>query len=80
MRFESYNPLFSKDLFSMGFTLQHLKIYTTNENWQASFLDRTNREAALSPLFKLLDISDLGFYYRTDDTNFIGELDGEKLK
>jgi len=64
----------------MGFTLQHLKIYTTNENWQASFLDRTNREAALSPLFKLLDISDLGFYYRTDDTNFIGELDGEKLK
>lgn len=64
----------------MGFTLQHLKINTTNENWEASFMDRTQREAALNPLYKVLDISDLGFYYRTDDFNFIGELDDEALK
>jgi hypothetical protein len=67
MRFESHNPMFSKDLFSMGFTLQHLKIFTTDANWQASFLDRTDREAALNPLYKVLDISELGFYYKTDD-------------
>lgn len=76
-RLESHNPLFSQDLFSLGFTLEHLKLYTTNANWEASFLDRTDRQAAMMPLFKVLDISNIGFYYKTDDFNFIGELPTE---
>jgi hypothetical protein len=78
LRLESNNPMFSKDMFSMGFTLQHLKLFTTNQQWQASFLDRTAKQAALNPLFKVLDISDLGFYYKTDDLNFVSELGTEK--
>jgi hypothetical protein len=70
MRLESSNPLFSRDLFSMGFTLRHLKLYTTNEKWESVFMDRTDKEAALNPLYKVLDISNLGFYYKTDDFNF----------
>jgi hypothetical protein len=72
--------MFSQDMFSLGFTLEHLKLYTTNAEWEASFLDRTDRQAALTPLFKVLDISNFGFYYKTDDFNFIGELPTEELR
>ena len=70
VRLESNNPLFSRDLFSMGFTLRHLKLYTTNDKWESVFMDRTDKEAAQNPVYKVLDISSLGFYYKTDDFNF----------
>lgn len=43
-------------------------------------MDRTDKQAALMPLFKVLDISNIGLYYKTDDFNFIGELSTEVLR
>lgn len=80
LRLESHNPMFSKDLFSMGFTLERLNLFTTNSAWEKSFMDRTQKEQANSPLYKVLDISDLGFYYKTDDFQFVGELQTEELR
>jgi len=41
IRFENNNPNFSKDNFSMGFTLERLYMSTTNSEWQPMFIDRT---------------------------------------
>ena len=43
-------------------------------------MDRTDKEAALNPLYKVLDISNLGFYYKTDDFNFFSQLPSEELR
>ena len=56
LRFESNNPHFSNDLFSMGATLEQLNIHTTNESWEVEYLDRTKPEQAAKPLFKILVI------------------------
>ena len=80
IRFESNNPSFSKDLFSMGFTLQHLKLCTTNSSWEAQFMDRTAATEANKPLYKILDIKNFGFYYKPNDTIFISELESEELR
>ena len=64
----------------MGFTLQHLKLCTTNSNWEAQFMDRTEAAEAGKPLYKILDIKNFGFYYKPNDTIFISELESEELR
>ena len=72
VRLESNNSAFSQDLFSMGFTLENLKLCTTDANWQPTFVDRTNDPTAIhNTLFKLLKIDNLGFYYRPNESQFI---------
>ena len=70
-RLESNNPAFSTDLFSMGFTLQELQLSTTDTEWNPTFLDRTTADQSKQPLFKLLKISNLGFYYKPNEFVFI---------
>ena len=64
----------------MGFTLEQLKIRTTNEKWEETFLDRTAVTDANQPLYKILDLNHFGFYYKPNDTIFISELDSEEMQ
>ena len=64
----------------MGFTLEQLKIHTTNEKWEETFLDRTSITDANQPLYKILDLNHFGFYYKPNDTIFISELDSEEMR
>jgi hypothetical protein len=66
----------------MGFTLQHLKLKTTDPAWNYTFIDRTTSEHDKDkPLYKVLEIKNFGFYYKPNDYIFINELqtDAEKL-
>ena len=40
VRFESNNPYFSNDFFSLGATLEKLEIHTTNEDFEIMYMDR----------------------------------------
>ena len=46
----------------MSFTLQYFKLCTTNPNWEAYFMDRTEASEASKPLYKILDIKNFGIY------------------
>lgn len=80
MRIESNNAQFSDDLFSMGVTLEQLKIHTTNENWEIEFLDRTKKEQARLPLHKILVIENFGIYYKPKDLYFVADLPTEEQR
>ena len=80
VRFESNNPHFSNDLFSMGATLEQLKIHTTNEDWQVEFMDRTQAAQARKPLYKILVIQNFGLYYKPNDVYFISDLESEEQR
>ena len=80
VRIESNNSSFSSDLFSMGLTLQKLTLVTTNENWEPIFIDRTQNENKNTTLHKILDIEDLGFYYKPHEQLFISELESDSDK
>jgi hypothetical protein len=78
LRLESNNPAFSNDHFSMGFTMQKLSLHTTDSEWSMKFIDRT--EAPLTKLFKMLQITDFGFYYRPNETTFVSATLGENSR
>ena len=80
VRFESNNPHFSNDLFSMGAALEQLKIHTTNEDWQVEFMDRTQAAQARKPLYKILVIQNFGLYYKPNDVYFISDLESEEQR
>jgi hypothetical protein len=44
------------------------------------FIDRTNVSSLTKPLYKLLEIKNLGFYYKPNETKFISESKQNSLK
>jgi vacuolar protein sorting-associated protein 13A/C len=59
---------FAKPL-SLGLTMERLEIETTNEMWERQFFDRTNPENKLKPLFKIIDLKNIGLYCNPKDTH-----------
>jgi len=53
---------------SLGFGGQEMaSFYTTNENWESEFIDRTVAKNKDKPLRKLLDLRNIGFYCKPGD-------------
>lgn len=52
----------------MGLTLEQLDIDTTNEDWEAEFIDRTLAENKLKPLQKIINLKKFGFYCNPKDS------------
>lgn len=57
----------------MGITLQQIKVKTTDDDGNEIFIDRTLEENKDKPLHKRIDISNIGFYYKTDEDNIVSE-------
>ena len=74
VRFESNNPYFSNDFFSLGATLEKLEIHTTNEDFEIMYMDRK----AQKPLYKILKIKNLGLYCKPKDKFISGPGMGNK--
>lgn len=49
--------------YSFGITLQELSMHTCNEKWKECFIDRTQKENKKKPLFKLVNLRHLAFYW-----------------
>ena len=54
--------------YTFGIVMKALEVHTTNEQWAATFIDRSQKNQA--NLYKLLTIEDFGFYLNPND-NFI---------
>lgn len=59
IRFENQCEI-AKGQFALGLSLQQLDIVTTDENWNAKFIDRTNSDI---PMRKLLMLKNLDIYW-----------------
>ena len=71
MRMENIDPEDSKCTFSLGATLNEMRFHTCDQSWKKQFVDRTLKENAEVPLFKLLKIDNLAVYYKVQETVFI---------
>lgn len=58
---------------SFGLTLQKLNVINCDENWKQVFIDRSKNENQNTDLFKLLQISNLGFFLNLNDKLNLGK-------
>ena len=65
IRFENEDMIEPDNSFSIGLTLQELDLYTTDENWERTYIDRTQKKNQGKAMNKLLKISNFGVYYKT---------------
>ena len=80
VRLEFNNSHLLNDSFSMGATLEQLKINTTNEDWQVEFTDRKQLVQARKPLYKILIIQNFGLYCKPEDKYFISDMESEEQR
>ena len=64
---------------SFGLTLQKLNVINCDENWKQVFIDRSANENQITDLFKLLQISNLGFFLNLNDNTNMSKLLEHKL-
>lgn len=82
VRVESQDPSDKNNDFSLGISLQSVEVFTVadpvyNNRW---FVDRTKKENKNKPMYKYLNITNLGVYYKIRETTFVGELDASEIK
>lgn len=73
LRVENEDTIEPDNSFSLGITLQEIDLYTTDENWQRIYLDRTkdvNKDKAMN---KVLKIHNFGVYYKTKERSLISQ-------
>ena len=58
----------NKPFSSMGFTLEEILIVNTNENWEETFINRTDVSFTNNKVYKLLKIKQFGFYLDVNTT------------
>ena len=58
---------------SFGFTLQKLNVINCDENWEQVFIDKSKDENQNTELFKLLQISNFGFFLNLNDKVNLGK-------
>lgn len=67
--------------FNWGFCLNKLEINTTDKNGMKCFVDRTNENNKDEPTRKLLEVSNAGMYWNSNDSRILSDLpDDEKIK
>jgi hypothetical protein len=59
----------------MGLTLREVGINTTNAEWQKDYFDRTNPANSDKTVYKLLNISKFGVYWRAEETDFFSSIE-----
>ena len=66
--------------FSLGLTLQDIDLYTTDENGERTYLDRTKASNKGKAMNKVLKINNFGVYYKTSETNLISNVEDDDSK
>jgi len=64
---------------SFGMTLEKLNVINCDENWKQVFIDRSKNENQNFDLFKLLEISNFGFFLNLNDKTNLGKLESHFL-
>jgi vacuolar protein sorting-associated protein 13A/C len=60
-------------IFAAGVTLEKIECFTTNSEWSPEFTDRHKTGSAGVKIFKVLNILNLGFYWKSGDGPMQGE-------
>ena len=71
VRIENEDLEDKQSTFSLGITLKQITFNTTDQQWKKQFVDRTLKENAQTPLYKLLSIENFAVYYKIQETKFI---------
>jgi hypothetical protein len=71
VRIENVDPEDSKCTFSLGATLNQMRFHTSDHLWNKQYIDRTLKENADAPLYKLLKIDNFAVYYKIQETLFL---------
>ena len=64
VRIENEDLEDKQSTFSLGITLKQITFNTTDQQWKKQFVDRTLKENAQTPLYKLLSIENFAVYYK----------------
>ncbi len=64
---------------SFGMTLEKLNVINCDENWKQVFIDRSKNENQNFDLFKLLEISNFGFFLNLNDETNLGKIESHYL-
>ena len=73
LRIENEDTIEPDNSFSLGITLQGIDLYTTDENWQRIYVDRTKGLNRGKAMHKMLKIQNLGVYYKTAERSLISQ-------
>ena len=57
--------------FSLGVTLGAVDLFTTDEDWQRCYVDRSSDKYKDKPVAKWLSITNFALYYKTNEHLFI---------
>lgn len=71
---------FEDRIFACGFCLQSITCFTTDSNWQSFFQDRQKSGKAGEAIHKLLALNSFGFYWQSEDLEFISRYTDEDSK
>ncbi|CAG9335375.1 VPS13_3 [Blepharisma stoltei] len=63
--------------FSCGLTLKKIDCFTTNNEWNSEFTDRHQSEIDDHNIFKLLEVVNLGLYWKSGDSMMLNSLQSE---
>ena len=80
IRVEYENLKEPDDSFSLGLTLQNVDLQTTDENWEPTYIDRTEKKNKNIAMNKLLKVNNFGIYYKIGETNLIAKLEDDAHK
>jgi vacuolar protein sorting-associated protein 13A/C len=58
---------------SFGITLDNLNVYTCDELWKRTFLDRSENQTASNVAYKLLNMENFYIYWNAEETVFLSE-------
>ena len=68
IRIENDDMIEPDNSFSIGITLQEIDLYTTDENWERTYIDRTKTANKGKAMNKVLKVHNFGVYYKTKET------------
>ena len=78
IRVENEDLIEPDNSFSLGLTLQGIDLYTTDENWERTFIDRTKAANKRVAMNKILKIHNFGVYYKTKESNLLSRLEADQ--
>ena len=74
IRIEHEDTIQTENSFSLGVTLQAIDLFTTDQNWQRVYIDRTKDENRGKAMHKVLKIVNFGVYYKTAERSLISQV------
>ncbi len=74
VRIEHQDNIEIENSFSLGITLQEIDLYTTDDQWNRVYLDRSKGNMQNLEMHKVLRIKNFGIYYKTNERNLIANI------